>query len=133
MTTVNKEETASYESIEAISGLKKNEAITLLITDYGVDYTQATAIYKEHGAGIRATKSGGFNDVLAFLQESPRTQDELYEYVLVNGTKNEARWISQRDSIRRLSVAIFMKGGAEFDECLATDEIKASIKAMVKG
>ena len=121
------------ETIEAIANLSKNDAITILITEHGYDFTQAQAIYKEHGAGIRASKSGGFNDVLAFLQAEPRTQSEFYGYVIDNGTKNEARWISQRDSIRKLAIAIYVKGGYDFVESPASDKLKADIKAIVKG
>ena len=114
-----------------IAGLTKADALTKLIQS-GMDFKTAEQYYKENGDGTRRAVSGGFTDLIAFLGEAPRTQRELYEWVLEFGTSNEARWITNRDAIRKLSVEIFKKGGENFQEVNASPSLKEEVKSKVK-
>jgi len=76
-------------------------------------------------------KTGSLGDTLKFIEESARTEKELYEYIIESGTKNEARWISSRNSIRLLANRIVIKMGGKFKEVEATASLKAKVKEIV--
>jgi len=102
-----------------------------LAFEYGVEGKEATELLTEAGFTV-GVKGGGLTDTMKFLEDSPKTEDELYRYVIENGTKNEARWIAQRNSIRLLSVAIYTKFDEDFTEVPASAELKKAITAIVK-
>lgn len=115
----------------------KEEGCTLkkargyLVFNYEIEGKVATELLKEAGF-TTGTKGGGLTDTMRFLEECPRTEDELYRYILENGTKNEARWIAQRNSIRLLAVSIYEKYNEEFIEVAASKEMKDAVKEMHK-
>lgn len=78
-----------------------------------------------------ASRSGSLGDTLQFIEEKPRTENELYAYIIESGTKNEARWISQRNTIRLVAVSIYKKCGTKFEDKEATDSQKAKVKEIV--
>lgn len=81
-------------------------------------------------AGLVTARSSGFTypDTLAYLSEAPRTEKEFYEKILAEGTKNEARWINDRNKIRVTYNSIFLKYKEEFTEVLASTELKKEVK-----
>ena len=129
--TTSKKQTVK-PPIVSIDGLSKNDAITALVRD-GMDFKAAEKHYKEFGSGRRASKTGALMDCLAFLEEAPRTQKELYDWIFEEGTKNEATWATQRDSIRKVTIAIYKKAGYDFTEELANDNLKELVKNKAAG
>lgn len=111
-----------------ISNLTKDDAITQLVRSGDFTYKQAEAYWKENGSAIRG---GVFQAVLDFLAEADRTQADLAEYVINNGTRNEARWFGQRDAIRRLSVKV--RNNPKFTEKSMSDKQAEALKAIVEG
>jgi len=109
-----------------ISNLSKDQAMTQLIQG-GKSFKEAEAYWKENGTSIRG---GVFQATLDYLAEAPRTQSDLAQYVLDNGTKNEARWFGQRDAIRRLSVTV--RGDKSFKEVSMTTKQAEALKAIVE-
>ena len=112
-------------------GTTLKRARGFLAFEYEVEGKEATELLKEAGF-TTGTKGGGLTDTMRFLEEAPRTEDELYRYILENGTKNEARWIAQRNSIRLLAVSIYEKYNEKLIEVAASKEIKDAVKAMHK-
>lgn len=110
-----------------IANLSKDDAITTLIRDNGFSFKEAEKYWKENGS---STRSGPFQDILDYLAEADRTQADLAAYILDFGTKNEARWFTQRDAIRRLSVTVRATKG--FKDVPATPEQKEALKAKVE-
>jgi hypothetical protein len=121
------------EQLVAIKEDGKNvkQARGFLAFEHTIEGKEATELLKEAGFTV-GVKGGGLTDTIAFLESEPRTEFDLYEHILETGTKNEARWIAQRNSIRMLSVNIYKKLGEDFDEVRATDQQKAAITAKVK-
>ena len=115
-------EAPSYD----IEGLSKDEAMTKLIAEHKLSFKEATEYWKTNGSKV---KGGVFQATLDWLQQEPRTQGQLAEFILASGTANEARWFGQRDAIRKLSVEVFKKGGAKFTEVEATSAQKEALKA----
>lgn len=81
-------------------------------------------------AGLVTARSSGFTypDTLAYLSKSPRTEKEFYQKILEEGTKNEARWINDRNKIRVTYNSIFLKYNEKFTEELASAELKKEVK-----
>ena len=81
-------------------------------------------------AGLVTARSSGFTypDTLAYLSESPRTEKEFYEKILDEGTRNEARWINDRNKIRVTYNAIFVRFNESFKEELASPDLKKEVK-----
>jgi hypothetical protein len=100
-----------------------------LAFEHNIEGKGATKLMEQ--AGVSAgSKAGSFDSIVTWLGAEPRTEDALYEFILLNGTPNEARWVSQRNTIRKTINRVFAMGGQEIDELLATADIKASVKAM---
>ncbi len=85
-------------------------------------------------AGLTVARSSGFTypDTLAYLSESPRTESEFYQKILDEGTKNEARWINDRNKIRVTYNSIFVRFDEKFTEVAATKELKDLVKEKAK-
>lgn len=111
-----------------IDGLTKDQAMTKLIADNGYTFKEAEAYWKENGSSVRG---GVFQATLDFLAEAPRTQKDLADYVISSAPKNEARWFSNRDAIRRLSIQV--RNDKNFKEVAATEEQRALLKKIVEG
>ena len=109
-----------------IDGLSKDEAMTKLIAEFSLTFKEATEYWKSSGSSV---KGGVFQATLDWLQIEPRTSSALADFILANGTANEARWFGQRDAIRKLSVEVFKAGGVEFTEVDATTKQKEALKA----
>lgn len=114
-----------YENL--IEGLSKEDAYDKL-AELGYKYKEATKYYKANNSNVRGAKTGGYGDVLKYLEEAPRTEDDLYTFILENGTGNEARWVTARNAIRLLTISIYKKAGLDFTEIKAGDALKASVK-----
>ena len=109
-----------------IANLTKDDAITTLIRDNGFSFKEAEAYWKANGSSIRG---GVFQDVLDYLAEADRTEKDLAEYILEFGTTNEARWFTQRNAIRRLSVTV--RGTKGFKDVPAPASLLEALKAKV--
>ena len=109
-----------------IEGLSKDEAMTKLIAEYSLTFKAVTEYWKVSGSTV---KGGVFQATLDWLQVEPRTSSALADFILANGTANEARWFGQRDAIRKLSVEVFKAGGVAFEEVEATTKQKEALKA----
>ena len=119
-----KVEVEAVPVVHNIDGLSKDEAMTRLIGELGLTFKEATEYWKTSGSTV---KGGVFQATLDWLQVTPRTSSELAEFILANGTANEARWFGQRDAIRKLSVAVF--NDEKFVEVEATTKQKEALKA----
>lgn len=108
----------------SIDGLTKEQAFNTLF-QAGIEYKEVQKIWKEKGA--TAIRGGVFQAGLDWLASEPRTQYELADYILANGTPNEARWFGQRDAIRRLSIQV--RDLADFVEVPASEAQKEELKA----
>lgn len=131
MTTLDKNIVLEQLATIKEEGKTAKQARGFVAFEYGVEGKEVTELLSEAGFTV-GTKGGGLTDTMKFLEESPKTEDELYRYILENGTKNEARWIAQRNSIRLLAVSIYAKYDEEFIEVAASKEIKDAVKAMHK-
>lgn len=101
--------------------------IRAFLTLEGIEGKEATDLLKD--LGISRTNNGAtYPDILNYLSEEPRTEKEFYEYVLVEGTKNEARWINDRNKIRIVLNKVYVKNGIEFKEESASDSLKKEVK-----
>ena len=85
-------------------------------------------------AAFGSKKRGGiFNNFLEFLEEKPRTEKEMSEFLLSDKSSyNEARWFNQRNHIRLMTIQIFKNHGVEFVEEAETEELKKAREAAVK-
>lgn len=116
------------EVVEApvnIEGMTKNQAFNALFKA-GIGSEDHQAYWKEYGSKVRG---GIFQLTLDYLAKSDRTQSDLAQFILDKGTRNEARWFSSRDAIRRLSIAA--RGTKGFKEVSLTESQKAALKAIV--
>ena len=65
----------------------------------------------------KGKRRGLQNEMYAFLQEAPRTQDELYRWIKENGSENTWRWRKQHDKVRELTVRLHVNlSGVKFEE-----------------
>ena len=88
-----------------LGGLKKGEAITMLIRDHGKDFAEAEAYWKEHGAGKRTGETARFYELL----ESGSMSDEAFDEFLASTTQNNRNHKSLFAGIRRMANAIHAK------------------------
>jgi hypothetical protein len=72
-----------------------------------------------------------YTSLLKWLSEEPRSETDLYALILDKGTKNEARWINDRNKIRATLNAVYNKYNETFLDTPATETQKADIKAKV--
>jgi hypothetical protein len=85
--------------------------------------------------GAKTTRSGVYENVLRFLQEAPRTQVELADFITgPNSSINEIRWFNARDNIRATTIAIFKKyiPEGEFTEQLISSVRREELAQLVK-
>ncbi len=116
---------------EGITTAKK--ARGYLAYKYDFDAKETTEILVE--AGVSGTRSRGngltYDDILEFLTE-PKTEKELYEKVLYEGTPNEARWIANRNGIRAVIVKVYENAsGNVFAEEAASADLVKEVAARV--
>ncbi len=99
---------------------------------FGLEGKDATEILAEAGFSTRTKGEGvGLNEVLKWLEEAPRTEKELYTYILESGTKNEKRWVSQRNSIRAVVFSVYKKGDDTLTDVSASAELKKAVKDAI--
>ena len=84
--------------------------------------------------GLILARSSGFTypDTLAFLGSEPRTEKELYTILLEEGSRNEARWILDRNKIRLTINTVFNNLGKPLVEEPANEALKKELKAKAK-
>ncbi len=117
---------------ERLTDAKK--ARGFLTYKYGIEGKEATAIVSAAGFSTRSRGEGvGFIEVVDYLAEVPRTESDLYAFIGKEGTGNEARWISSRNTIRLVINEVFVqvpkfKGFKDKD---ATKEEVKAVKAKV--
>jgi len=126
-----KETKAIIAQITSIAGEGKSakQIRGFLAFEHNIEGKAATELLEQAGVSAGG-KAGSFESIVTWLGAEPRTEDALYEFILLNGTPNEARWVSQRNTIRKTINRVFAAGGQEIEELLATTEIKATLKAM---
>ena len=100
------------------------------LTIAGLSDKDISALVKEAGIG-RLT--AGFTQVntLKFLEDGV-TEFELFEKIIEEKAKNEARWISDRNKIRKTLNAVYEKLGSPIAEEPATEAQKEEIKRMLE-
>lgn len=108
-----------------ITGLSKDDASDKLF-EAGYRSKAIKEYWKLYG---KAIKGGIFQATLDWLAESDRTQFDLAQFVIEQGTPNEARWFGQRDAIRRLSVKARNTKG--FTDKAYSDTQKEKMKQIV--
>lgn len=126
MTNLNKDILTDIKVV-AESGKTVTQIKGYLAFNYELTGKAATEYLVEAGL---STKTGSRAEILAFIEEQPRTEADLYKFV---GTKslNEMRWISQTNAIRVLANRIYEKHGVEIVEKAASDKVKAEFKAKL--
>ena len=99
------------------------------LTIAGIDDKTITSLIQEAGVG---RNTAGFTQVntLKFLEDGV-TEYELYEKIIEEKAKNEARWISDRNKIRKTLNAVYDKLGSPIPEQAATDKQKEAIKKLL--
>lgn len=60
------------------------------------------------------------------------SETQLYEAILENESKNEARWVSNRNAIRLTLNKVYSNFGEPVEEEAASKELKESVKALWK-
>ncbi len=97
---------------------------------YGVEGKEATAILSEAGFSTRTKGEGvGFIEVIDYLAEYPRTESDLYAFIAKEGTGNEARWITNRNTIRLVINDVFIQV-PKFKDFKDKDATKAEVEAV---
>lgn len=87
---------------------------------------------KELTAGLTTKEGWTQTNTLLFLGAELRTQEQLYQAILDSGSVNEARWIGDRERVRLLVNKVAQNLGAQFTEVLASEGLKAQVKALGK-
>jgi len=95
------------------------------------DFDDKTIVAAAKEAGLSNRSSGELTQpqLVAWMGESPRTEKDLFEKVLADATKNECRWINDRNMIRAMTIKIFAKFGEKFTEVAAPESLKKAVKA----
>ncbi len=113
---------------EGLSSAKK--ARGFLTYKYGLEGKEATAILSAAGFSTRTKGEGvGFIEVIDYLAEAPRTESDLYAFIGKEGTGNEARWISQRNTIRLVINDVFVQV-PKFKDFKDKNAAKAEVEAV---
>lgn len=109
---------------------KPTKYLRAFLTMEGIEDKEATKLLAELGIG-RIT--AGFTQVntLALL-ENGITEDELYRTLLAENAVNEARWVGDRNKIRKVINAVFERLGSPVEEKPASESLKAEVKALGK-
>lgn len=66
-------------------------------------------------------------DTLAWLGEEPRTEKELFELIIEKEQQNEARWVRDRNRVRKLLNAVY----AKFDQPVPEEAPGAKLKDAI--
>jgi hypothetical protein len=113
----------------AAEGKSAKQIRGFLAFEHSLEGKAATELMEKAGVSAGG-KAGSFESIVTWLGAEPRTEDALYEHILFNGTVNEARWISQRNTIRKTINRVFASGGKNITEVAASVVVKAAVKAM---
>lgn len=111
-----------------LSGLTKDEAFKILMVDNSLPHSEAARYYTAHGD--KQHRGGIFQATLDYLSESDRTQSEFVEFILKNGSKNEARWFSHRDAVRLVTIKV--RNNPKFQDVPMTSKQKEALEARYK-
>ncbi len=113
---------------EGLTDAKK--ARGFLTYKYGIEGKEATAVLSAAGFSTRTRGEGvGFIEVLDYLAEVPRTESDLYAFIGKEGTGNEARWISSRNTIRLVINEVFVQV-PKFKDFKDKDATKEEVEAV---
>jgi hypothetical protein len=113
-----------------IVNLDKNQAFKFMMIEKDLEHDVANKVWALFGT---KNKGGVFGVFLKFCEEKPQTAYDLAEFVMSDkSSPNEVRWFNQRDSIRKLAVAVFVKLGQEFTEKAVTEAQVKKMEAIVK-
>jgi hypothetical protein len=99
------------------------------LTIAGIDDKAITALLKEAGIGRNTAGFTQTNTLKAL--EAGISEYDLYEIILVNGAKNEARWIGDRNRIRVTMNRIYSNLDSPVTEEAATESQKEQIKTLL--
>lgn len=99
------------------------------LTIAGLEDKAISALIKEAGIG-RQTAGFTQTNTLAFLEDGVSEYD-LYQVILENEARNEARWIGDRNRIRMTLNRVHEKLGGAVAEKAATKDQKEAIKKLV--
>jgi len=125
MTTIN--DTIKELSLEG----KSTRIIRATLTVAGYSDKDITEALKLSGIG-RTTAGFTEKDTINFIGEGV-TEFALYEKLLLEGNKNELRWIGARDRVRNVINTVYKNLGSPVEEKAATEEQKAEAKRIVTG
>ena len=121
--------------IDKIKELNKEGRATKYIRAYltmeGYSDKVITGLLKEAGVG-RSSSKWTQSNTLNWLGEDARTERELYEKILENDARNEARWVNDRNKVRGLLNAVYSKFTDVFEDP-ATPALKLLIKNLSEG
>jgi hypothetical protein len=124
------------ELLKGVNILIQNEASPKKIRGY-LQFEEASAedtkrILEETGlSNGRDPSKLTYTSLLKWLSDEPRTETDLYDLVLAKGTKNEARWVKDRNRLRVTLNAVYNKYNETFKEVPATEKQKDNIKAKL--
>ena len=80
----------------------------------------------------RGSDGKTYPEILTFMGESPKTEKELAEFILDEGTNNEARWFNDRNKIRKTINTVYDNCGENVREESASEELLKAIKEKGK-
>lgn len=103
--------------------------IKAMLTIEDFDDKTIAAAAKEAGLSNRSGGEITQPQIITWFGEAPRTERELFQKVLDEATKNECRWINDRNQTRLMTLKIYAKFGAEFKEEVAPEALKKAVKA----
>lgn len=112
------------------AGSKKIRAM-LELSQFDLDSKAITALLAEAGIGKTSSKWTQEN-TLKFI-EGGVSEFDLYEKILEEGARNEARWINDRNKIRATMNRIYANFDEPVTEVAATEQQKEDIKDLVAG
>lgn len=87
----------------AANGKSFSALVTYLtVTDEAANKAEAEKMLQE--AGIEKGKRIGITEAMYdYLAEKPRTEDELHQWIVDNGTENTLRWEKSHQKVRELA------------------------------
>ena len=103
--------------------------IRAMLTIEDFDDKTIAAAAKEAGLSNRSGGEITQPQIITWFGEAPRTERELFQKVLDEATKNECRWINDRNQTRLMTLKRYAKFGAEFKEESAPEALKKAVKA----
>ena len=129
MNTINK---SIQIDARALRGLGMSGSIILAqMIKLGCNKDDAKEFVTKEG-WLRSSEGATFDETLAWLGESMRTEKEFYTWLVKEGSPNECRWVRDRNKVRKLINDVRAAASEiEWTEDEASDVLVKKVKAKV--